>query len=318
MHPLVSVICLCYNHERFVRESLLSVFHQSYPNIEVIIVDDASTDQSVNVILEIVENRMGIQFVDLEKNIGNCAAFNRGLTLAKGKYLIDFATDDVMLPERIAQQVAFFETHDGSWGVNFTDATYIDPEGKFIRHHFEYLKQKNLLNRIPEGDVYQDVLSTYFIPSPTMMIRKEVMDELGGYDESLAYEDFDFWVRASRLYKFSFLNERSTYIRRKHGSMSEGWYVPGDKQLHSTFIVCKKAAKLNRTVPEKNALIRRLRYELRQSVFSENHVEGQNFFKLLQGLQGISGTDRLLYFLNRLQLPLSWMRSLYHRLRYKT
>lgn len=316
MGPLVSVICLCYNHERFVRGSLSSVFHQSYENVEIIIVDDASTDQSVNVIRESIADRTGIQFISLKANIGNCAAFNRGLALAKGKYLIDFATDDIMLPERIAQQVAFFETHDTSWGVNFTDATYIDPEGKFIKHHFEYLEQKNLLMRVPEGDVYSDVLSTYFIPSPTMMIRKEVMDELSGYDESLAYEDFDFWVRASRLYKFSFLNERSTYIRRKHGSMSDGWYAPGDKQLHSTFVVCRKAAALNRTPLEKNALVKRLRYELRQSVFSENHVEAQNFFGLLQDLRGVSGTDQLVYFLNKLRLPLSWLRSLYHRLRY--
>jgi glycosyltransferase involved in cell wall biosynthesis len=317
MHPLVSVICLCYNHEQFVREALLSVFQQSYSNLQIIIVDDASTDGSLRVIHETVGIRTDVELLALPENLGNCKAFNRGLALAKGKYVIDFATDDVMLPERIAHQVVFFESHDESWGVNFTDATYIDGEGKFIRHHFEYLFAKGLLKSIPEGDVYKDVLDTYFIPSPTMMIRKSVLDELHGYDEALAYEDFDFWVRASRNYKFSFLNERLTYIRRKHGSMSEGWYVRGDKQLYSTYLVCKKALALNKTSEENGALVRRLRYELRQSVFSENHKEGDLFFALLQDVRSVQMADRFFYAINKLRLPLSRLRRIYHQLRYQ-
>ncbi|RAV99094.1 glycosyltransferase family 2 protein [Pseudochryseolinea flava] len=316
MPPLVSVICLCFNHERFVREALRSVFQQTYPNIQIIIVDDASTDQSMDVIRNVVGSNADVQIVSLDRNIGNCAAFNRGLALARGKYIIDFATDDVMHFDRIAHQVAFFESHDDSWGVNFTDATYIDPDGKFIRDHFDYLLEKKLLMAVPEGDVYTTVLSTYFIPSPTMMIRKSVLDELNGYDESLAYEDFDFWVRASRNYKFSFLNERSTLIRRKHGSMSDGWYMPGDRQLHSTYLICKKAVALNRTQQDRDALLKRLRYELRQSVFSENHTEAGHFFALIKEMGAASTTDRLLHFINGLHLPLSRLRSLYQKIRY--
>ncbi len=88
---------------------------------------------------------------------------------------------------------------------------------------------KSLISHIPQGDVYRDMLTTYFIPGPTMMIRREVFAALGGYDESLSYEDFDFWVRSSRIYRYAFLNERLTSIRKLKSSMSTGWYVPGDQ-----------------------------------------------------------------------------------------
>src|SRR5690554_6116465 len=104
MQPLVSVICLCHNHERFLEEAIDSVLDQTYPNIEIIVVDDASTDGSKALLKDIcVKNNL--PFIDIAENIGNCAAFNKGFSVAKGKYVIDFAMDDVMMPERIEKQV---------------------------------------------------------------------------------------------------------------------------------------------------------------------------------------------------------------------
>src|SRR5688572_3629948 len=249
--PLVSIICVCHNHEHFITEALESVLKQTYSNLQIIIVDDASQDASVQRINKIVQHNTSIQLVALSQNIGLCKAFNRGLTLAKGDFIVDFATDDVMLPDRIQHQIDFFENLDDSYGVVFTDGCYIDTHGKFIRNHFEYLFKKGLLTKIPEGDIYADVLSTYFILSPTMLVRRAVFDKLGGYDETLSYEDFDFWVRSSRMFKYGFLDEKLTKVRRTKKSMSTGWYQPGDPQLHSTYLVCKKAKVLNRTEEEK-------------------------------------------------------------------
>lgn len=194
--PLVSVICLCYNHARFVREAVVSVVGQTYKNLQVIVADDNSNDGSVSEIQKLKAEYPFLEILLLTHNVGNCKAFNSAFKLAKGKFIIDFATDDVMMPDRIEKQVLYFEQSDQHVGVVFTDATYIDEAGKFIRNHFPYLLKKKLITHIPQGDVYRDVLSTYFIPGPTMMVRREVLDFLGGYDEELTYEDFDFWVRS--------------------------------------------------------------------------------------------------------------------------
>jgi glycosyltransferase involved in cell wall biosynthesis len=316
--PLVSVICLCYNHEQFVREAIESVFRQTYPNLQIIVVDDASTDNSVREIEKTLAATPHVQFLSLKQNLGNCKAFNAGLALAKGEYIIDFATDDRMMPERIEHQVRFFSSFDESYGVNFTDAVYMDAKGKIFRHHYDHLLSKGLIRNIPEGDVYAFVLGTYYIASPTMMVRRRVFEALGGYDETLAYEDFDFWVRSSRAFKYCFLNEQLTGIRRKHASMSTGWYRPGDPQLYSTYKVCKKAQALNRSPEDHQALVKRARYELRQSVFSENHAEAHLFYALLKELRHAGIADRLLFELNKLRLPLSALRNRYHQLRYGT
>ncbi len=77
-----------------------------------------------------------------------------GLRLAKGEYVVDFATDDILLPQRIEKQVGLFETLDATYGVMFTDAEYIDGHGRPFRKHYEYLFAKGLLDHIPQGDVY--------------------------------------------------------------------------------------------------------------------------------------------------------------------
>jgi glycosyltransferase involved in cell wall biosynthesis len=314
--PLVSVICLCYNHQRFVTEAIQSVLDQTYDNIQLIVVDDASTDGSAAIIRDLAVKHPFIETLLLKENQGNCRAFNRGLALARGEFVIDLATDDVLMPERIAQQVDFFSSLDDSYGVVFTDATYIDENGRFLRDHYAYLFSKGLLNTVPQGDLYSRIIARYFVCSPTMMIRKKVLDELHGYDEALSYEDFDFWIRSARNYKYAFLDRKLTRVRRSARSMSTGWYRKGDRQLYSTYLICKKIATLNRSDEEHQALAVRLKYELRQSVFSENFYEADLFYELLKTTGTASAVDNVLYGLNRLKLPFSMLRRWYHKLRF--
>ena len=277
----MSVIALCYNHATFVRDALRSVGQQTYSAVELIVVDDASTDRSVEIIRTFLqENDPGFQVTAcfLPQNVGNCAAFNRGLARARGKYVIDFATDDMMLPERIAQQVAFFESLDDTYGVIFSEAQYVDERGTPLYcHHRDRLKH---LRPVPTGDVYARLLSTYFVASPTMMMRRSVLDELGGYDERLAYEDFDFWVRSSRHYRYAYQDVCTTLIRKHPRSMSASLYRRGDPQLYATYLVCRKAKALNRTEEERRALVKRVTYELRQAVWGGHWREA----RLLLGL----------------------------------
>jgi glycosyltransferase involved in cell wall biosynthesis len=315
--PLVTVICLCYNHERFVREAIFSVLEQTYENLEIVIVDDASTDRSSFEIQNMVGGLPEIKLVPLERNVGNCAAFNQGLAVATGAFIVDFSTDDVMMPERIEKQVNFFRTLDQSHGVVFTDVLYIDEKSQPLQKHFDYLFKKNLISTIPTGDVYADLLRTYYVSSPSMLVKREVFEDLQRYDETLAYEDFDFWVRSSRNFKYGFLNEVLTKVRRSDHSLSRKAYSKGDSQLHSTYIVCRKAQALNRTESENEALVSRVRYELRHAILTENYQEADLFLTLLKELTPLNSWDSLLTSLLKMRLPLSRLRRLYHGLRYQ-
>ncbi|MFP4091349.1 MAG: glycosyltransferase [Cyclobacteriaceae bacterium] len=315
--PLVSVICLCYNHAPYVEETLNSVWTQTYQHLEVIIVDDASRDESVKVIRNFLEDHPApfpVKTLFMEKNLGNCRAFNQAWKMAEGEFIIDLATDDVMLPERVAQQLACFASLPPEYGVVFTESRYIDATGKPLYDH--YAQRYRHIRPIPEGDVYKDVLARYFISSPTVMVKQEVLKQLGGYDEQLAYEDFDFWLRAARHYKFAYLNQCTTLVRKLNSSMSAAAYRVGDRQLLSTYKICQKARRLNRSPAEEEALLLRVRYELRQAVLSGNFDEADLFFRMLDEMEGLHGLYRLLRIIQRLRINLSWFRILYLKIRY--
>jgi hypothetical protein len=150
-----------------------------------------------------------------------------------------------------------------------------------------------------------------------MMVRKKVLDELGGYDENLAYEDFDFWVRSARRYRYAYWDEKLTQIRRGHRSLSTGLYQPGDRQLQSTYQVCLKIRQMNRDEKDTQALVIRVRYEFRQAVYTGNTHEAGLFFGLLKNLQAASGFDQLILLLGKYHMPFSFFRRLYYRWRYQ-
>lgn len=268
--PLVSIICLCHNQKDYVQAAIRSVLSQTYSNLELIVVDDASTDGSVEVIEEVIKEHGNIRFIKLEQNLGNCRAFNRGFNVSNGKYIIDLAADDELLPARVELGVADFESNDPKYGVHFSDAFIVDQEGKPLKTHYDRDVDGKISGEIPQGDIYQDLIKRYFINPPSMMTRREVLEELGGYNEQLSYEDFDFWIRSSRDYKYLF--NKTPLVRKrilKH-SLSAHQSKLRNKHQETTLMVCQKILTLNRNKEEDQALISRCWYEIRQCVRTLN------------------------------------------------
>ena len=315
--PLVSIICLCYNHARFLREALDSVLTQTYPNIEVVIVDDCSTDGSVGIIEEYLQRHPRLKFISTGHNRGNTTAFNIGWRASQGDYVIDFATDDVLLPERVAQQVDAFKKLDNAYGVVYTDAEYISDEGRHLRYHYRRRPDGSLASYAPSGEVFADLLGRYIICPPTMMVRRRVFEDLNGYDETLAYEDFDFWVRSSRTYKYFYLDKITTQRRVHSHSLSQGWYKTGNRLLASTVKVCRKSAALARTEAERNALVYRLKYETRHAYLTGNYAEATELLDLLRQQGGLPVLYRFLEVLNKQEINLGFLRRVYYYLRYR-
>ena len=302
--PVVTVICLCYNQKPFVAETLQSVFDQTYSNIQMIVLDDGSTDGSKELIKNYLKVYPDVHFLDLPENLGNTKAFNLGLAHATGKYIIDLACDDLLDPERIKKQVEFFESLANDFGVIYSDANYISEDSLLIGRHFESKIFKPF-----EGDVFELVIAEYFIPPPTMMIRKKVLDDLNGYDESLAYEDFDFWVRSARNWKYGFQNQVLTKIRKVDGSHSTTLYKKGDKKLKSTIQVCRKIEQMILSESEKRALIKRLKYEMKHAFLTGNNREVDAFFQILQNIEGESWIEQLMSIVNELGIDWSFLRN---------
>ena len=167
----------------------MSVLDQTYSNIELIIVDDASNDNSRDTILTIRDQEFTTIF--LETNVGNCKAFNTGFSRSKGDYIIDLAADDVLEPDRVALGVSAFTGED--IGVHHGNMMMIREDGSEIGLY--HPPDEN----IPQGWIYAELLSRHFIGGPSTMVKRKVLEDMGGYDEHLAYEDFDFWVTEPQM-----------------------------------------------------------------------------------------------------------------------
>ena len=274
--PLVSVICLCFNHEAYVEEAMQSVLAQTYPNIELIVVDDASTDGSQEVIRRFVKEHEEVKPILLEENLGNCKAFNTGWLEASGKYIIDLAADDLLHETRIARGVEVLEKRGEKYGVHFTDARMIDEKGQNIGLHIT----QEYYNPVPEGIIFKQLLAKYFINPVSMMLSDKMLNILGGYDESLAYEDFDLWVRSSKEFAYCYTPEVLVSKRVLGNSHSTNQYKTGSKLLKSTCKVCFKAYDLCDTKDEFEALLSRVNYELKKSIQSINFGPGLELLKL--------------------------------------
>ncbi|MES2574149.1 MAG: glycosyltransferase family A protein [Bacteroidota bacterium] len=276
--PLVTVICLCYNHEVFVVDSLNSVINQNYKNIELIIVDDYSPDNSKKVIEKWLEEYPNIQFISNDVNIGNTKSFNNALKMANGEYIIDLAADDILMPDCIALQIESFEKSTyKNLGVVYGNAELITEESKFNSYYFAVDTFKKVIQKRITGDIYLSVISGGdSICSVSAMIKKSVFDKLIGFDETLLYEDLDFWIRASRIYEFDFIDSILVKKRKVSNSLGSQFYqkfkAKSKKINYSTFLIINKAKALNKTREENKALLKRVHSEMTNAYKTYNFI----------------------------------------------
>ncbi|MCG8309033.1 MAG: glycosyltransferase family 2 protein [Cytophagales bacterium] len=285
--PLVSIICLCYNHGKYVKRAIESVLQQSYANIELIAIDDASQDESRKIISGI-SRVYGFKTIFNSENLGNCKSFNRGLWESKGKYIIDLAADDSLKPDRIKVGVEALEKKGDSYGVHFCDVELYDEQGVRLGTHYKRDAGLKLLEPVPSGDIYTQLVEKYLISPPAMMMRRSVLEELDGYDEELSYEDFDFWVRSARHYKYAFSDQILVNKMMLKSSLSSIQYRWKNRHSMSTARVCMKISEMNNTAEEDKALLIRINYELKWSLITENWESSKIFIGLKEKLNSRS------------------------------
>ena len=243
--PLVTVIALCYNHAHFVIECLDSIRNQTYRNVQIIITDDCSQDDSVEIIRVWIA-RYGIEckFIVHKKNQGVCLTLNDALIHATGKYVAMVACDDGWVPERIAAQIAVMEGLPETVGVLYSDATVIDEsgvvlEGSFLARHCKFPDGP------PSGDIFEKLIPANFIPAMSTLVRRSCYDVVGRYDDRLVYEDWDMWLRISARFDFYYLPALVARYRLVSTSMMRTIVVASDPRLHfSSYLIFEKMLTL--------------------------------------------------------------------------
>jgi glycosyltransferase involved in cell wall biosynthesis len=201
-YPLVTIVALCFNQQRFVLETLDSIREQTYPNIQVIIVDDFSSDASVEIIQNwLTEYHLNWIFIRHCRNEGISKSLNEALEIASGKYFKAIACDDLLGPECIRELSAILCKSEESIAMIYGDVSFIDENSKLTGlSSFTSNDWKYGYSNPPSGMIFDLLAEVCFIPAPSVLLKTQILKEFK-FDESLFFEDWDLWLRIAKKYQ---------------------------------------------------------------------------------------------------------------------
>ena len=197
----VSVIIPLFNHELFISEAIHSVLNQTFSDFELIIIDDGSSDASVDKVREVDDSR--ITFLT-QKNCGAHKTLNRGIKMAKGEYIAILNSDDVYLPDRLKTCIERLE-QDNTLGAVFTHIECIDDKGVFLRYQEEEMDNYYHVNKPDDFDslpVNEKLLAgNYLFTTSNMVCRRLIFNTIGFFYDLRYVHDYQFFLRLSKTYK---------------------------------------------------------------------------------------------------------------------
>jgi acetyltransferase-like isoleucine patch superfamily enzyme len=199
--PKVSFLALCFNHAPYLTQCLDAIAAQQWPHAELIILDNASADNSPDTIRHWARTAPLPTTLLLEtERRGICANVNHMLAHASGEFFALISTDDYWLPSKTARQVAALSSLGEDWSVAYSDALCIDATGHPLPDPF--IQSHRSFDQLPSGDILAELLRGPFIPAMSTLVRRSALAKAGTYDESLVYEDYDMWIRLATNGKF--------------------------------------------------------------------------------------------------------------------
>jgi hypothetical protein len=243
--PLVSICVPVYNRQEHLKASLDSILAQTYKNIEVIVVDNCSTDNSPQIAKGYADTRL--RYVRNEKNLGACGNLNRCVALSRSKYVAIYHSDDAYMPDIVEKQVRLLEANSDV-GAVFTEAQIIDGEGKSIG-----------AIRLPpklRGNVFysfQDLLvwlarnRTNPLVCPSCIARKSVYQKAGEYNcKNFRWAfDLDMYLRMAKVCKIAVIEEQLMKYRSHPGQMSRD-YIGKETDRNEFFEILDSSIASNR------------------------------------------------------------------------
>ncbi|MEB0160239.1 glycosyltransferase family 2 protein, partial [Pseudomonas sp. AH2 (2023)] len=215
LSPLVSIVAPCYNAEKYLEEALKSIFSQDYTNVEVIIVDDGSTDNSY-AMLEALQNTYDFQLFT-QTNQGVSAALNHGLKYANGKYVSTPDLDDIMLPESVRVRADYLDKHPEVGCVGAL-VVYMDSEGNNVK-----TQKLAEIQRLGFDEILSNAI---VVGAPVSLYRMDALRAAGFYEPSIKVQDFQMTLKiADQGYQIHVLPISVTRYRRHPNNLSRRYKV---------------------------------------------------------------------------------------------
>jgi len=240
----VSVIVTVYNLERYIIETLESISNQTYKDIEIIVIDDASVDNSNELIKKYIKKDSRIRFFKNKKNKGKAGSVNFALKKTKGDFIIIFDGDDIMPEDRIEKQVKFMQ-ENRNIAMSYGNMIKFDEQGreelysgvKFKEDPLKKMKRQMNNDRLKTEHTYKILDNEKFIPGTSVMIRKKVFDSGIKMDTKIyAASDYDLWLQ---IIGAGFKIKKAPIVGLKYRLHQNQMSEKRDKNLERTYIFNK-------------------------------------------------------------------------------
>lgn len=232
--PLISVIIPAYNAEKYILSAIQSVIEQDYAPLEILLIDDGSTDSTVKLVQHETPQVRIIQ----QANAGVAAARNTGLRHALGEYICFLDADDGWFPGKLAAQVDYLTQHP-EVGLVFHKWLVWKPDanGVYVEQERPLQFSNATIDPIDSGWIYTKLLLDCIVHTSTVMLRRNIAHQVGFFDLNLTNgEDYNYWLRVSRLCQIHKLSGVYSYYREVIGSLSN---TP--KTLNFEYLVVHRA-----------------------------------------------------------------------------
>lgn len=199
MKKLISVIIPTYNRAYCIENAIVSVLKQDYRNLEIIVVDDYSSDNTKEVVASIKDNR--IKYICNHENFGAAVTRNIGIQNAQGDLIAFQDSDDLWVEGKLRKQLKVME--QGNYGM-----VYGCFERDFLDGHKEKVPRAAIQTEAKQGIIYPYLLAESYIGMPTMLVRKDILEQIQGFDENMkSYEDYDLALRIAKCCTVGFVDE---------------------------------------------------------------------------------------------------------------
>lgn len=211
--PSISVIIPAFNASRTIDRALSSVWRQDYAPLEVIVIDDGSADDLSAAVAPHLAR--GVQFIRLDKNVGECGATNKGIRAAAGEFIAFLDADDEWLDSKLHKQMAILAAHP--------DMTFITSGFHVVDHAGMTVEKGGLADTVQVcPEFWRDLLVSSQVAKPCVVARKSCVIEVGGFDEALPVAgDQDMWIKLSLLGEVGFLREDLVRVHITAGRLTE-------------------------------------------------------------------------------------------------
>jgi glycosyltransferase involved in cell wall biosynthesis len=219
--PLISVVINCYNGEKFLSETIDSISRQTYENWEIIFWDNLSTDSSAQVLQSYSDSRIKYYLASEHAPLGR--ARNLAIEKATGEWCAFLDSDDVWVESKLEKQVDIIRKNKNIGVVYGQMLVYVedDENGSIWSNNMRKFTNKTLMKKLPEGQIFNQLLKVNFVPLLTAIFKRELFIEVNGVSEHMEIaEDYDLFVKLSRLTRFKAVQGIIAYYRLHNSNTS--------------------------------------------------------------------------------------------------